>query len=327
MAEKAVANLEELSDLCTPWCIHVVATLRIAEYIAGGASEIDQLAGLANCDEFALHSVLTHLAGKGVFEEVSPGRFALNEAARGLLDPGMHLGLDLDGIGGRMAWAWGTMLQYVRTGAPAYDEVFGLPFFEDLEAHPQVAASFDALIGPAGHGTPNAEFQIGGGWDSVHTLVDVGGGTGMMLAEVLRLHPHLHGILVDLPGTVERSAEIFAAAGVAGRVKVVGQSFFDPLPGGADIYLLRGILNDWPDRETIAILSRCAEAARPDGRVVVLKSVNAGDQPAGIVIEMVLLGGKHRSVKEFRELAQHAGLEVVSAGQQPSYFVVECRPV
>jgi SAM-dependent methyltransferase len=190
-----------------------------------------------------------------------------------------------------------------------------------------VAESFDALIGPAGHGLPDPDFQIQGGWDSIKVVVDVGGGTGAMLAGILRLRPHLQGILVDLPKAVSRSAEIFKTAEVTERVKTVGQSFFDPLPAGADIYLLRGILNDWPDPEALAILKRCAQAARPNGRVVVLKSVSPDNEPMGIMIEMVLLAGKHRSVSEFQALAQEAGLVVSAASSQPSgYFVVECHP-
>ncbi len=328
MPEPARADLGALSDLCTPWCIHVVATLRIAEHIAAGKVEIGDIATAAGCDSDALHRVLGHLVGKGVFEETAPGQFALNDAARGLLDPGARLGLDLEGIGGRMAYAWGTLPNYVRTGAPAYHEHFGLPFWEDLDAHPAVAASFDALIGPAGHGAFNPDFQITGGWDPVRTIVDVGGGTGSMLAEILRTRPGVFGTLVDLPRTVARSGATFQAAGVAGRVTTVGQSFFDPLPAGRDIYLLRGVLNDWPDREATAILSRCAEAARPAGRVVVLKSVGPEGAPKNLEIETVLLGGKHRTVAEFRELARQAGLEVQAAGRQPlGYFVVESRPV
>jgi hypothetical protein len=328
MPERQIADLRALSDLCTPWCIHVVATLRIADHIAAGATEIANLAAKARCDADSLHRVLTHLVSKGVFEEPKPGRFGLNEAARGLLDPSQRIGLDLEGVGGRFAYAWGTLLTYVRTGAPAYRELFGLPFWEDLDAHPEIAASFDALIGPTGHGTPNAEFQITGGWDSVRTLVDVGGGTGAMLAEILRTRSGIRGTLVDLPRTVARSGDIFQAAKVTERVTIVGQSFFEPLPAGADLYLLRGVLNDWPDREATAILSRCAEATRPTGRVVVLKGVGPDDAPRGPSIEMVLVGGKHRTVAEFRKLAREAGLQVSAAGRQPSgYFVVECRPI
>src|SRR5262245_7174183 len=328
MPEQEAASLWTLSDLCTPWLIHVVATLRIADHIDAGVDQIDSLAAAAGCDRYALHRALTSLADKGVVEETAPGRFALNQVSRGLLDPQQRIGLDLNGIGGRFAHAWGTLLSYIRTGKPAYHEVFGLPFWEDLNAHPEIGASFDDLIGPTGHGTPNPEFQITGGWESVRSVVDVGGGTGAMLAEILRIRPQVHGTLVDLPRTVALSSETFRAAGVTERVTTVGQSFFDLLPAGADIYLLKGILNDWPDAEATAILIRCAEAARPDGRVVVLGGVTPDEARSGLVIEMVLLGGKYRTVSEFQQIAREAGLEVVVAERQPSgRFVTECRPI
>ncbi|HKE58181.1 MAG TPA: methyltransferase [Pyrinomonadaceae bacterium] len=320
-------DLEALTDLRTPWCVHVVATLRIADHIAAGKDRIDELAGVTNSDAYALHRVLTYLVGKGLFTEPAPGRFALNEAARRLLDPAQLIGLDLNSIGGRMAYAWGTLPTYVRTGKPAYHEIFGLPFWEDLDAHPDIAASFDALIGPTGHGLPNPEFEISGGWSAVRSVVDVGGGTGAMLSQILRRWPHLHGTLVDLPRTVSLADEIFDSAGVADRVTIVGQSFFSPLPPDADIYLLRGVINDWPDDEARMILSNCATAARPGGRVIVLGGVVVEEAPRDLVIEMVLVGGKKRSVNEFTALCHEAGLEVLAAARQPSgYFVTECRP-
>jgi SAM-dependent methyltransferase len=327
MSEQQAADLWALSDLCTPWCIHVVATLRIADHIVAGKDRIGDLAVAAGSDPYALHRVLTHLVGKGVLEEPTPGRFALNQAARGLLEPAQRLGLDLAGIGGRMADAWGTLLGYVRTGSPAYRERFGLSFWDDLNAHPDVGASFDALMGPPGHGTPKPDFDITGGWGPVRSVVDVGGGTGAMLAELLRKWPEVRGTLVDFPRTVARSGEIFQAADVADRVTTVGQSFFDPLPAGADLYLLKKVVNDWPDREAAAILACCAEAARPSGRVVVLDAVVPEGAPRALSIEMMLVGGKNRTLAEFHELAREAGLEVLAAGRQPSgYFVVECWP-
>jgi SAM-dependent methyltransferase len=329
MPERNPVDLFTLSDLCTPWCVHVVATLRIANHIAAGVTEIDDLAAASGSASESLHRVMRHLVGQGLFEESAPGQFALNEPARGLLDSSATLGLDLDGFGGRMAYAWGSLLKAVRTGAPAYHEVFGRPYWEDLEAHPDIAASFDALMGPAGHGTPDAEVLVRGDWESVHTVVDAGGGTGALLAEILKARPHVRGTLVDLPATVVRSGETFQAAGVADRVTAVAQSFFDPLPAGADLYLLKNLLADWPDREAIAILTRCGEAARPAGRVVVLGGVSPDESgsPSPALLMMVLVGGKERSLTEFRELARAAGLEVQATGRQPSgRFAVECRP-
>jgi hypothetical protein len=322
-AEQEAPDLESLTDLRTPWCIHVVATLRIAERVQAGVTAIDALADASGCDARALHNVLGHLVHKGVFLELAPGQFALNDAARQLLDGSKFL--DLDGIGGRMAAAWTTLPTYVRTGQPGYHEVFGLPFWEDLAAHPDVAGSFDDLIGPGGHGTPDATFEITGGWEQVRTVVDVGGGTGAMLAELLRLRPALQGTLVDLPGTVARAGATFQGAGVTERATLTGQSFFDRLPPGGDLYLVRHVLNDWPDEETEAILRRCAEAAGRDGRVVVMGGVSPDDAPRRLVIEMVLVGGVTNSLAEFRELARRAGLEVVQAERQGSDFVVECR--
>lgn len=318
-------NLSVLSDLCTPWCIHVVATLRIADHIAAGATDITALAQQAECDADFLQRVLRHLVGKGVFAEPAPGQFALNQAAQGV----QRFGLNLDGIGGRIAHAWGTLLTAVRTGRPAYQEQFGLPFWEDLQAHPAIAASFDALMGPAGHGIPDPEVLLTGDWEEVKTVVDVGGGTGALLAEILRAHPEIQGTLVDFPGTVARAEEFLQEVGVRERVRTVGQSFFDPLPAGADLYLLKSILNDWPDREAQHILSRCAEAARPGGCLMILGGVSPDNSVSSFLTpEMVLLGGKDRTLTAFRALAQQAGLMVEAAGQLPSgRFAVACRPM
>ena len=327
MTNSQAVDLGALGDLCTPWCVHVVATLRIADLIAAGASDVTDLAAQAGCDAGSLDRVLRHLVSKGVFEQAVPGTFGLNEAAEGLRGPSP--GYDLDGIGCRMANAWGSLLSAVRTGRPAYHQILGRPFWEDLDAHPGIAASFDELMGVAGHGTPDPEVLVSNDWAPVRSVVDVGGGTGALLAEILRARPGILGTLVDLPRTVGGSGELFRSAGVAGRVTTAGQSFFDPLPAGADLYLLKNVLADWPDREATAVLTRCAEAARPAGRVVVLGGVSP-DEDGGAspeLLMMVLLGGKDRTLAEFRELARQAGLEISTAGRLKSgRFAVECSP-
>ncbi|MEI9972222.1 MAG: methyltransferase [Ignavibacteriota bacterium] len=317
-----------LSDLCTPWCIHVVVTLRVADHLAAGITRIDDLATAACAHSESLARVLRHLIGKGLFTEPVPGEFALNDAARQLLDPGVRLGFDLDGIGGRMARAWSSLLAAVENGAPAYDEVFGRPFWDDLAAHPRIAESFDALMGPEGHGIPGADVLPGGDWDSIQTVVDLGGGTGWQLAEVLKAHPHIHGTLVDLPSTVVRAIATFEAAGVADRVTVVPQSFFDPLPAGADLYLMKNVLADWGDREALTLLTRCAEAIRPHGRLVVLGGITDAETADPELLMMVLIGGKSRTLKEFRALAAEAGLEIRATGRTAAKrFMVDCRAV
>jgi 2,7-dihydroxy-5-methyl-1-naphthoate 7-O-methyltransferase len=320
-------SIWELSDLCTPWCLHVVVTLRIAEHLAAGHAEIADLAATAAADAHSLHRVLRHLVSKGVFEEPERGKFILNDTARELLEPGIRLVLDLNGFGGRMAYPWSTLLSAVRTGTPAYREVFGREFWDDLAANPEIHAQFDDLMGP-GHGVPDWRvLPRPADWRSIKTVVDVGGGTGSLLAEILREQPHVRGVLVDLPDTIARSAGVFRAAGVADRVTVSAQNFFDPLPGGANLYIVKNVLADWPDTEAKAILKRCAEAAKPSGRVIVFGSTGPGEEAPPELLMLVLVGGRGRTLDELSRLAGEAGLSFHETWRQESGKVlVEFRP-
>jgi hypothetical protein len=318
-------RIGELSDLCTPWSVHVAATLRVSEHIAGGVDRIDEIAAAAGCDADFLRRVLNHLVSKGVFRQPEPGRFALNGPARALLDPRLRLSLDLDGFGGRLAHAWGTLLAAVRSGRSAYHEAFGLPFWEDMEAHPEIAASVEDSLRFQGR-RPDPEVLVGDDWTGIRTVVDVGGGNGDLLAEILRTRPAVSGVLVDLPRTVARSAGVFEAAGVAERATTAGQSFLDPLPASADLYVLRNVLAVCQDDVATTLLSRCAEAAHPATRIVVVGGVTPDDAVNGLSPELVLVGGKERGLTEFESLASVARLEVVATGRQRSgQFVVECR--
>jgi SAM-dependent methyltransferase len=188
-----------------------------------------------------------------------------------------------------------------------------------MEAHPEIGAQFDELMGPAGHGTPDAAVLPDERWQGVGTVVDVGGGTGALLAEVLRAHPHVRGTLVDLPRVAARAGALFDEAGVAERVTVKAQSFFEPLPAGADLYLLKSVLSDWPDDDAVRILHRCAEAARPSGgRVVVYTNAGLGEPAAPDLLMLVLVGGRERTIDELQRLGERGELRLVEARRIPS---------
>lgn len=310
-------DLAALTDLRTPWCVYVAATLRLAEHIEAGATSIDELAARAGCDTHMLHAMLSHLVGKGVFTSPAPGQFAVNDAALALDNPF----LTLDGIGGRMAGAWSTLLTLVRTGSSGYSALFGIPFWEDLAAHPSLASSFDAYMGHSGHGVPRPDIPLSSGWSGVRTVVDVGGGTGSMLSALLAAHPRLRGILVDQPETVARAS---FPADVRGRVEMRGQSFFDALPAGADVYLLRRVLNDWLDADKVAILRRCAEAASSSGVILIRGGVSPDGASPELTIDMVLTGGQTICLSRFRHLASLAGLDIVATVKRQDGYFVEC---
>ena len=266
--------LGPLMDLVTPMALRVAATLRLADFIpddgTGDGAAISDLAERAGADPEALARMLRHLVAHGVFAEPRPGRFAANQTAAMLRtgQPGA-VWLDLDGFGGRMDLAFTGLAHTVRTGEPAWEQVFGLPFWDYLDANPAISASFDATMAVDGGNIDVAERYD---WAAVRHVADIGGGTGTLIAEVLQRNPGLRGTLADLPETAARARQYLAGLGLDGRCEVVGQSFFDPLPPGADAYLLNRVIHDWDDAAATAILRRCAEAAGGTGRVLVVES-------------------------------------------------------
>ncbi|GAA1852150.1 hypothetical protein GCM10009687_18390 [Asanoa iriomotensis] len=252
-----------LADLVTPMAVRVAATLRLADLIAGGVSRVEDLASRSGTDRDALGRLLRHLAGHGVFAEPSPGEFALTDVSSLLRSDhpaGMRTAFALDEFGGRMDLAFTELLHTIRTGMPAWEAAFGTPYWDWLAAHPDMAASFDASMASSTRTTAAGAID----WSGVRHLVDVGGGTGSLVAEVLRSNPDMRATLLDLPGTVARGRAFLAEQGLADRCEFAGQSFFDPLPAGGDVYLLCAVLHDWPDEQATTILRRCAEAARAD---------------------------------------------------------------
>ena len=170
-------------------------------------------------------------------------------------------------------------------------------------------------------------------WSTVRHVADIGGGTGTLIAEVLRRNPHLRGTLVDLPETAARAREYLAGLGLDGRCELVGQSFFGPLPAGADAYLLNRVIHDWDDTEAIAILRRCGEAAGHAGRVLVIEFHGSAGRDSAAFAEMnlrmlVLVGGRERTINDYAALAASAGLQVTAIHHTTErYVVIECVPV
>jgi hypothetical protein len=309
--------LGPLMDLVTPMALRVAATLRLADFVpddgTGDGAAVDELAGRAGADPEALARMLRHLVRHGVFTEPRPGRFAANRAAA-LLRTGQPgaVWLDLDGFGGRMDLAFTGLAHTVRTGEPAWEQVFGQPFWDYLDANPAISASFDATMAvDAGH----AAVANGYDWTAVRHVADIGGGTGTLIAAVLRGNPQLRGTLADQPDTAARARQYLAGCDLASRCEVVGQSFFDPLPPGADVYLLNRVIHDWDDAAAGAILRRCAEAAGSTGRVLVVESAGDGDSPGFAEMNLrmlVLTGGRERTIDDYTALAAGAGLQVTA---------------
>jgi hypothetical protein len=219
------------------------------------------------------------------------------------------------------------LLGAVRSGGTSFERVYGASFFEHLDAHPSHQAAFEASM--AGRAEQEAEAVVAAyDFGAFSSLVDVGGGRGVLLAAILR-STALEAVLVDREGAIE-AARTFLGE----RASCVVGDFFEAVPAGADAYLLSRVLHDWDDEDALRILRVCREAMSAEARLIVVDAIlpeRAVDQPFAIRMDLhmlLLLGARERTEAEFRDLLARAGFELVRAiptGSPAGLGVIEAK--
>lgn len=324
-------QLATMIDLATPFAVRVAVTFRLPELINGGTTALDALAEASGAEPDALYRLLNHLTSIGFLAEPETGSYALTDVSRVLLrddHSAARRWLDSEGPGAKMDLAYAGMAHSVRTGGSAYPTVHGVSFWDDYGADEglrlffgQVMAAYAWQTGPV--------LATECDWSSTTRVLDVGGGNGALLTELLTANPHLSGAVLDLAPVEPEATSALNEAGLAGRAEFVPGSFFDPLPTGYDTYVVSRVITDWGDEDALRIMTRVAEVAGP-GRVLVVE-VLAGEEHAKNnssfdLQSLALLGGRERSVEEFTALAQRAGFTTVTPRRwDDGLLMVECR--
>jgi hypothetical protein len=297
--------LRRMAGLATPMALRVAVTLGLPDRLLDDGATAERLAAELDVSPLALDLLLSHLTTLGVLERAATGYrttgFGANlcaAAGNGLTSTLLHL----DSAANRANLAFVELAHSITTGQAAYPRRYGQDFWADLAEHPHLRESFDRQM------TQRLREQIpriatGVDWSRFATVVDVGGGQGTLLAAILAAHPRMHGHLVDLGPTAADARRTFSAHDLDDRTDVTAGSFFDPLPAGADAYLLVDILHDWDDEHAHRILARCAEAAHPAARVLVIEAVGGLRGTSEMDLTMlVIYGGRERRIDEFRTL-------------------------
>jgi O-methyltransferase domain/Dimerisation domain len=314
--------------------VFTAAELRLADHLAAGDRSSAELAARTGAHPRSLQRLLRALAGIGVVAQTEPDGFELTPLGAPLRAdaPDSIRNLVLTLCGEEHWRSWDELPASLRTGESGWERAHGLSWVDYYERHPKSSAIFNAAMSE--HTRDAAAGLIAAaGLGRFDSVMDVGGGDGTLLAEALRAHSGLEGVLLDLPeGLVDATATL-EAAGVATRCTLVAGDFFDSVPAGADAYLLKHVLHDWDDEAARHILGNVAAAAPEGGRVLiaehVLEEVVAeADRPALLVdmLMLVVTGGRERTEREFRVLCGDAGLELtgVSAPAPPfGYRVLE----
>ena len=316
-------------------CLYVVAKLGIADLLKDGPRTSEDLAQVTGTHAPSLYRVLRLLTAADLLIEGDAHSFALTPLGTYLQTgvPGSMRTTALN-YGGEPTWqVWGALLHSVETGEPVYQHVFGCSNWDYRAQHPEAAALFDQTMT---EWTASVAPTVAAAYDfsASPTLVDVGGGHGQMLASILQAHPTLHAILFDLPHVVQGAPSLLEAAGVADRCEVIGGDAFTAVPADYETYLLSRVIHDWDDERAIAILTRCQQAMKPQGKVLLVERVIlSGSTPPLLVLEsdvnmLVATGGIERTEEEYRTLLSAAGLEVMRMiAVLPPFYVIEavCR--
>ena len=308
-------------------CVYIAAKLGIADLVSEGAKTVAELAAATHTHAPSLFRVLRALASVGVVTQ-SDGRFGntpLLETLRSDVRGSMRA-FAMTELGEEHYPAWGELLYSVRTGGIAFDKAFGMPVWEFFAQNPDNAKTFnDAMSGM----TAQANEALHAAYDftGIKTIVDVGGGHGGLITSILQRNPQMRGILFDSPQVIEGAKSVMNESGVADRCEVISGDFFGSVPTGGDAIILKWIIHDWNDEQSVTILKNCHRALPANGKLILVEAVvpTGSEQHFSKFIDLnmlVMAGGRERTEEEFRRLYESSGFRLTRIVPTESPFSV-----
>jgi O-methyltransferase domain/short chain dehydrogenase len=306
--------------------IAVAAELGLADHIAGQPeATVEQLASATATDSDSLGRLVRYLAGLGIVErsDVSVRLTELGELLRTDVSPSLHALAVL--YGGPFYESFGELAHSVRTGGAAFDHVFDKHHFEYFAERPQLAGLFDRAMASSasifGRITDIVDLS------AASVVVDVAGGNGELLAQILPAAPHLRGVLLERPHALEAARARLQAVGCADRCQLVTGDFTAAVPPDGDVYVLSRVLHDWDDQQCRLILQRCAEAMSPQAQLLILERLLPEDDSPSLAaawdVHMLCnVGGRERTAGHYRRLLRESGFMLTGQHRLPLEFVV-----
>jgi hypothetical protein len=320
----------------TTQAIRTACVLRLPESLASGPCSVERLAEMTSCHAPSLRRLLRALVTLELCAEREDGAFALTPLGALLHEEAPHGLRAWAMLCGGPHWAtWSELELSVRSGVSYRLRHLGHDDFRHLESDPKAAALFQRAMVEITRDVA-ADVLRAVDFSAARLIVDVGGGFGELLATILQAYPAARGVLYDLPHAIDTGAgAILARAGVAEHCECVAGSFFDSVPAGGDVYLLKSILHDWDDERCMVILRNCRSAMPARARLLIIERIvpeRVGSTPRDQAIArsdlnmLVALSGRERTEAEFSVLLESAGLRidrVVPAGGERQ--VIEAR--
>ncbi len=295
--------------------LYVAAKLKIADRLVSGPKDARALAAEAHVNADRLFRLLRALVSFGVLTMDGSQRFSLTPKGQLLRADVPHSLTPFALLQGEESYrAWGDLLHAVTTGETAFDHVYGMGQFEFLARNPEANATFNSAMAFSSHfaGYPFHGFDFNGH----RVVVDVGGGSGALIASVLVNNPGLRGIIYDLPAAVVEAPARLSSLGVSDRCEIRTGSAFEAVPAGGDVYILSRVLHDFPDESATVLLRNCRKAMRKSGVLLLREGVMpegpAAPNRALLDLQMMVMnGGRERTESEWRSLLSDSGFAMV----------------
>ena len=294
----------------------IVAALGLGLFDALRAAALNEelLARRLGAHRPSLHRILHALKVLGLVED-QPAGVALTAMGRLMVDADAGVRERVVLVGQEYLPAWQEMRHAVMTGETAFERVFRMSAWEHRKRRPELDECLNRTMA-------DDQMRTGGSvpaaydFSSCRLIVDVGGGQGALLAEILAQCPQPTGIVFDQPHVIAGAPAVLAAAGVQARCRVVGGSFFESVPSGGDTYILQHVLHNWDDERCEAILRNCRAAMNAGGALLVVENIvpDAADPTEHLAMldlhMMVMLGGRERTRGEYESLLRLAGFDL-----------------
>ena len=315
----------------TTQMISVAAKLRIADHLREGPKTIATLAAATGAHEDTLYRLLRTLASMGIFTEDDGMRFRLNTAGQLLLSNVPRSLRATAEVAGQesMLRPWGALLYSVQTGEAAFNHLYGKNTFDWFSEHPDAATLFDESQAES---TDRSVQVIVTSYDfsKVRQVVDVGGGTGTLIAGILRANPKVRGVLFDLDHVIGSTRQKFDSR-LVDRCEFAGGDFFKAVPAGGDLYVMKHILHDWDNRSCQRILSTVHQAMPAKAGLLVIEDIVCGlNQPciakASDINMLVRTGGRNRTEREYRDLLSRGGFDTARVTATQAQSLIEATP-
>ncbi|EOY45605.1 methyltransferase [Streptomyces anthocyanicus] len=318
------ALIERIGGYMSAHAIGVAAELGLADLIGSGSRTSEELADDTQAHEPSLRRLLRLLVSDGIMTEPRPGQFMLTEIGSQLRadSPGSLKNFARMFTDPLFLTSWQGLRHTVSSGERAFDHAYGSGVYAYLAGHPETSALFnEAMSEESRHSAAQlaAEFDF----PDSGTLVDLGGGDGTLLTAILRSRPGLRGVVFDSASGVAEAPATLSKAGLADRCVVQAGDFFDSVPGGGDLYLIKSVFQDWGDDESRAILRTCRAHMPESATLLIVGTVlpETADTSTPVMFltdanMMVTTGGRERTESEFRAMLEETGFTVRSVGDR-----------